>query len=57
MTGLYVHLIDHLIEEGIFMDKGELFRESLRRTFRAYGLKPFYIAEETEGETEDVASS
>jgi len=36
------------------VDKGELFREGLRRTFRAYGLKPFYIARGIEEKVEDI---
>ena len=41
LTGLYVDRLNHLIEEGIFNNPGEIFRDSLRRTFRAYGLEPF----------------
>lgn len=54
MSGLYVDRLDHLVEEGIFIDRGEIFRDSLRRTFRAYGLEPFREARETEGEAEKV---
>jgi hypothetical protein len=50
-----------LVEEGIFLTHGEVFRESLRRTFRAYGMEPFYIPGEIEGDDEempeDVATS
>jgi len=33
--------INYLVEEGIFPSRGEFFRDSIRRTFRAYGVKPF----------------
>ena len=33
--------LNYLVEEGIFMSHGDIFRDSLRRTFRAYGLEPF----------------
>lgn len=56
-----MNVLDHLVEEGLFLDRQEIFRDSLRRTFRAYGLKPFREFRETEGEdekvAEDVASS
>lgn len=54
MTGLYVNLLDRMVEDGMFLDYGEIFRESLRRTFRVYGLKPFYIAGEIEVEVEEI---
>jgi len=41
VSGLYIHLLDRLVEEGMFLTHGEVFRESLRRIFRAYGLEPF----------------
>lgn len=46
--------LNHLVEEGIFLSHGEIFRDSLRRTFRAYGLEPFT---DKAREAEDVASS
>jgi len=54
ITGLYVNLLDRMVEDGMFLDYGEVFRESLRRTFRAYGLKPFYVAGEIEVEVEEI---
>ncbi|GAH85937.1 unnamed protein product [marine sediment metagenome] len=41
MTGLYVDLLDRLVEMGIYLDTQDTIRDSLRRTFRAYGLEPF----------------
>ena len=33
--------LDRLVEMGIYLDPQEAIRDSLRRTFRAYGLEPF----------------
>jgi len=41
LTGLYLDSVEYLIAEGIFLNTGEVFRDSLRRTFRAYGIEPF----------------
>lgn len=45
MTGRYWDDINYLVEEGIFPSRGEFFRDSLRRSFRAYGLKPYTAKE------------
>jgi len=42
VTGTYVNRLNHLVKEGIFMTQGEVFRESLRRTFKAYGIEPLH---------------
>jgi len=58
VTGLYVDRLDCLVEMGIYLDPQDAIRDSLRRTFRAYGLEPFTDkAREAEKVTEDVASS
>jgi len=41
VTGRYLDRLNYLVEEGIFTNRGDVFRDSLRRTFRAYGLEPF----------------
>lgn len=41
MTAHCLERLNYLVEEGIFPSRGEIFRDSLRRTFRAYGVKPF----------------
>lgn len=58
VSGTYRDMLNHLIEEGIFLSHGEVFRDSLRRTFRAYGLEPFTDkVREAEKVPEDVAPS
>jgi len=39
--GLYMDRLDRLVEMGIYLDPQDAIRDSLRRTFRAYGLEPF----------------
>jgi len=57
VSGLYVDRLDHLVEEGIFLSQGEVFRDALRRTFRAYGLEPFREVREIEGENDVLEDS
>ena len=47
MTQAYVDALDHLVEEGIYLTKGEFILESVRNNLKIYGIKPF--AKETEG--------
>ena len=55
MTGLYVNILDRLVEMGIYLDPQDAIRDSLRRNFRAYGMEPFYReAGEIKGEAEEV---
>ena len=57
LSGLYMDRLDHLVKEGIFLTHGEIFRDSLRRTFRAYGLEPFPdkgVRPETEDDPKEV---
>ncbi len=66
MTGLYVDSLDCLVEMGVFLDPQDAIRDSLRRTFRVYGIEPFTDkgakletekvpeAREIEGEAEEV---
>jgi len=37
----YLDALDHLVDEGIYLTKGEVIMESLRRLFRSYGIEPF----------------
>ncbi len=41
MTKPYLDALDHLVDKGIFLDKGEIVRQSLRDLFRNYGIEPF----------------
>jgi len=39
---------------GIYLDPQDAIRDSLRKTFRDYGIKPFREDGEIEGEAEKV---
>ena len=41
LLGLYMDRLHRLVEMGVYLDSQEAIRDSLRRTFRAYGLEPF----------------
>jgi len=53
MTKPYLDALDRLVEEGIYLEKGEIVRHSLRDLFRNHGIEPFKVlkgpAEEEEG--------
>jgi Arc/MetJ-type ribon-helix-helix transcriptional regulator len=35
-----------LIDKGIFLERGEVVRKSLRDLFRSHGIEPFRVLEE-----------
>ena len=41
LTRPYLDALDRLVEEGIYLSKGEIILEALRRLLRSYGLDPF----------------
>ena len=41
LTRPYIECLNHLVEEGIYMEHQEAMREALRRLFQFYGLEPF----------------
>ena len=41
MTQAYVENLDRLIEDGLYLNRGQVVREALRYVFRGYGLEPF----------------
>jgi len=41
MTTPYVEALDGLVDEGIYLGRGEAILEALRGLFRGYGVKPF----------------
>ena len=59
LSDLYLEAIDLLVEEGLYLNPGEIFREALRRIFRAHKIEPFYHEAREMGEKvpKDVASS
>lgn len=50
LTKPYLDTLDHLVDEGIYLGKGEAILEALRRLLRSYGVEPFAVkgAEPTE---------
>jgi len=48
MTGTYVEALDHLVAEGLYLGRGEIVLEALRRLFVGYGLKSFSLKLEPE---------
>jgi len=51
LTKPYLEALDNLVEAGIYVSRGEIVKDGLRRIFRSYGMKPFCLgsAEGTEG--------
>ena len=38
---VYIEALDRLVEEGVYVDRREVVKDSLRRLFRHYGMPPF----------------
>ena len=47
LTKLYVEGLDKLVEEGLYLNRGQIMLDALRHLFRIYGMVP--SAEESEG--------
>ena len=45
LTKPYLNALDSLVEEGIYTEKGEIVRQSLRDLSRSYGLGSFKLDE------------
>jgi len=41
MTKPYVDALDGLVEQGLYLGRGEAILEALRGLFRGYGIEPF----------------
>jgi len=49
MTQEYIDALDHLVEEGIYLNRGEIIMEALRILLRQHGIEPFSkVAEKPE---------
>lgn len=46
MPQAYVEKLDRLIEKGLYLDKGQIIREGIRRIFKSYDM--FYPTNEGE---------
>lgn len=41
LTKAYLEALDRLVQEGIYLSKGEIVMEALRSLFRERGIEPF----------------
>ena len=41
LTKPYLDALDRLMEDGIYLSRGEIVMEALRYLFRSYGIEPF----------------
>ena len=41
LTEPYLEALDRLVEEGVYVDQGEVVKDALRRIYLHYGIKPF----------------
>ncbi len=41
MTQAYVDALDLLVEEGLYLNRGEIILDALRRLLREQGIEPF----------------
>jgi len=46
MTKPYLDALDRLVEDGIYLGRGEAILEALRDLFRGYGIEPFCLKAE-----------
>lgn len=43
LTQIYVDGLNHLVDEGLYLNRGEIFLTALRVLFRRHGLEQFKI--------------
>ena len=53
MTQLYVEILDSLVEEGIYLNRGEAVLDALRLLFTLYGREPFSEKDPEENKIND----
>lgn len=41
LTVPYLEALDHLVEEGLYIDHQDALRDALRSLFRFHGIEPF----------------
>ena len=46
VTQAYVEGLNKLVEDGVYLKRGEIILEALRLLFRRYGIEPFKVVEE-----------
>ena len=50
MTEPYLDALDRLVKEGIYLSKGEIILEALRRLLKQQGIEPFRLESVEESE-------
>jgi Arc/MetJ-type ribon-helix-helix transcriptional regulator len=46
LTRPYLDALIRLVEEGLYLEKGEIVKQSMRDLFRNHGIEPFKVLEE-----------
>lgn len=41
LTEAYLNALDHLVDEGIYLGRGDTILEAIRNLLRGYGVEPF----------------
>lgn len=41
MTKPYLDALDHLVEKGVYLSRGDIILEAIRRLLRSYEIAPF----------------
>jgi len=41
LTKVYIEALDQLVEAGVYVSRGEVVKDALRRIYLHYGIKPF----------------
>jgi len=43
MTATYVDCLNQLVDNGLYLNRGEIILEALRLLFKGYGIEPFSV--------------
>ena len=46
MTKAYVDALDHLVEKGLYLGRGDIVLDALRVLFRRHGIESFMLVED-----------
>jgi hypothetical protein len=46
VTETYLSAMDRLVEEGIYLSRGEIILEAIRRLLKQQGIEPFHTVKE-----------
>ena len=57
MTKSYVDALDYLVDEGVYLSRGEAILDALRRLFDKYEIEPFSLKADEPEDTEQNSLS